>query len=437
MIKFLRKLSHLNRWRKRGYPVSPYKILKTLNKSQYWSEDRIQSYQLDKINKILSFAKENSEFYKNNYRDTIFPVENLYDYKTKFPHIAKIDIVDNYENFKTNRFSNKVKCSSSGSTGEPLVLFTSSLNESYRKAGQLRFYNWWGIKQYDKSVLFWRTMDEPNNSLISKIKKSLLGKYKIDVHNLDEKNIEEHFDYIEKFKPRYIRGYKSSILEFAELMKDKNLTFKNLNLKVIIVTAENLYEYERIIIEEVFKCKVANEYGASELGFLGFECPQGKMHIYEEASYIFSDENNAAYITDFFNDSMPLINYKNDDCIEISLDKCNCGRSGRIINQVIGREQGYVIRPDGTKINQFILMIIFGELYTKRLKVVKRFKIYQKNNFFRVEVVPLKNFDSSCKDFIIKRMKEEIDEDIEIKFEMVDKIDRDKSGKLNFFVREK
>jgi phenylacetate-CoA ligase len=161
------------------------------------------------------------------------------------------------------------------------------------------------------------------------------------------------------------------------------------------------------------------------------------MHINEESVFIYTDENNNAIVTELFNNSMPYINYINDDIITISDNYCECGRTSRVIEKIIGRKSGYIIKPDGSKINQFILMVIFYEVYRYKFKnSIRKFKIFQKENLFRIEIIPLENFNDSCKDYISKRMYEEIGSQIRIEFQLVDNIERDKSGKFRYFIRE-
>lgn len=220
-------------------------------------------------------------------------------------------------------------------------------------------------------------------------------------------------------------------------MEKKNLRFVNFDLKVATVTAEKLYENERKYIETVLGCKVANEYGAVEAGLFAYECPMGSMHINEEAVYMYTNKKNEAIVTEFFNDSVPLINYKNEDIISISENYCTCGRTSRIINDIEGRVSGYIKRTDGTRINQLILPIIFRKFYEGKFKnSVRKYKIIQKGFFFTVKIIPLENFNKECEDYIRKSMFKEIGNDIDIKIELVEKIERGKSGKVAIFQRE-
>ncbi len=437
MYLFLHKIYQLIKFKRKGYPVNPNKVFKQLMKSQYWPEEQLIEYQLDKLNQLLLLTKNSSDYYTNKLDDVILPLQNFEELKNQVPLIDKRLIIENYEKLKTEEFSDKFLQSTSGTTGDPLIIYKSGMSMVYGLAGHLRFHNWWGIKQNDKHVYIARKKTNSKESLLNKLKIYFRRRLDIDVFDLNEKTILNYYNQIEQFKPLYIRGYKSGILELAQLMNNNDLRFQNFKLKVVIVTSEVLYDNERKFIEEILDCKVANEYGSVEAGGYANECPSGSMHINEEAVYIYNNEENEAIVTEFENHSMPLINYKNDDVIIISDKKCKCGRTSRIIDKVDGRVSGYILKEDGTKVNQVIIPIIFVELYDSEIEnSVKKFQIIQRKNNFTVKIVPLLNFNKESKEFIKKRLIEEIGEEINVEFEIVEEIQRDKSGKFRIFINE-
>jgi len=420
-----------------GYPESPNKILKLLMESQFWSREKMENYQLDKLNRLLLTVFDSSIFYMKIYKNLNLSFINLEQFRSQIPLIDKKSVIENSNNFKTKNFSNRNMHATSGSTGEPLVTYISGKSEAYREACRMRFRSWWGIKENDKNVYIGRSYSSSDVSLSSRVKKQLRARYDIDIFTLNNNTIIKYFNKIESFKPAFIRGYKSGVLEFSELMEKNNLRFKCFDLKVVIVTAEKLYEEERKYIEKILGCKVANEYGAVEAGLFAYECPNGSMHINEEAVYMFTNGENEAIVTEFFNDSVPLINYKNEDIILISDNYCSCGRTSRIISDVKGRVSGYIKKSNGSRINQLILPIIFRKFYEDKYKnTIRKYKVIQKGKTFTVKIVPLEDFNQECEDYVRKRMYEEIGDDIVVKFDIVDIIERDKSGKFTIFNRE-
>jgi len=168
--------------------------------------------------------------------------------------------------------------STSGSSGDPVKVRVSFNAEAYRRAGRMRYYEWWGIKPSDRNVLIWGRSIHINRdySFLGRIKK-LLNKrnLNISVFDLSSESFPSLFKTITRFKPRFFRGYTSAIEQFADLCIDIKVNLKNLKLKGVIVTSEVLFEDQRKKIESVFGCPVINEYGAADGGLIAFECPHG------------------------------------------------------------------------------------------------------------------------------------------------------------------
>ncbi len=438
MNLFLFKIYQLIKFKKKKFTTNPNKLFKFLNEAQYWSKDKLHEYQLKKLNDLLLLSKESSVYYSNKFANINLPLKTITDFNNLIPLISKNEIIENFNELRTKKFTNRFEHATSGTTGNPMTIFISGQSEALRMAKHNRFHNWWGIKENDKNVYIAITKSNKQNSLYTKIAKHLRRRHDIDVFDLNENTILKYFNEIEMFRPAYIRGYKSALLELAQLMDLFNLRFTNFKLKVAIVTSEVLYDNERKYIENILECKLANEYGSVEAGIYAYECPSGSMHINEESVYISTNYKNEAIVTELDNDSMPLINYKNDDVLIISKDYCKCGRSSRVISEIKGRVTGYITRPDGSKINQIIINLILLQLNKKNefKNTIKIFQVIQRQNEFLVKIVPLKNFKKESQKYIRKRLIEEIGESIDIKFDVVSDLDRDKSGKLRIFIDE-
>jgi len=419
-----------------GYPKSPNQIFNFLMKSQYWTREKTRIFQLEKLNDLIKLTNKSSRYYSKIYENKELTLSGLHELKSKIPLTNKKEIIENYPETKTNNFIEKYKHATSGSTGEPLVTYISGLAEAYREASRMRLRSWWNIQENDKNVYIGRAYSIKSGSLFFQIKRYLRRRLDIDIFQLNDNTIVKYYNEIEKFKPTFIRGYKSGILEFAELMDKNNLRFQNFKLKVTIVTAEILYENEKRFIEKALNCKVANEYGAVEAGLFAYECQAGSMHINEESVYMYTNNKNEAIVTELFNDSIPLINYKNDDLILISDDHCSCGVTSRIIKEVQGRVSGYIVKSDGSKINQLIIPIIFRKFYEDKFKrMIRKYKVFQKDQIFTINIIPLDNYNDECEEYIRTRMLKEIGQDITINFEIVNEINRGKNGKFTFFER--
>jgi phenylacetate-CoA ligase len=77
-------------------------------------------------------------------------------------------------------------------------------------------------------------------------------------------------------------GYPSSLALLADYASQHDYRVDDLGIKVIFVTSESLYDYQRKSIESVFAAPVANGYGGRDAGFIAHECPHRAMHITAE-----------------------------------------------------------------------------------------------------------------------------------------------------------
>ena len=281
MGRFLHNLWIYLKFIKYNSPKKPRQILKLFKKSQYWDRNELEIYQLNLLNDLLYKAVNNSIYYKKKFKDISLPLSNIEEFN-QIPCIQKQDIQANNDDIRIKSNSKTFKHTTSGSTGDPLSVYIPGLAAAIRRANLWRFLGWWSIKPHDKNVLIWG-MKEKDKKLLNRIKNRYMKNlFNINVFNLNSKTIIEYFNAIEKFKPKYIRGYKSGILQFSELLIEKGIKFHSFKFNVAIVTAEILLDTEKDYIENALNCKVANEYGSAETGLIAYECPEGSMHVCEE-----------------------------------------------------------------------------------------------------------------------------------------------------------
>ena len=394
--------------KKQGYSKSPISIFRSLLESQYWVEDKTHAFQLAELNKLLSDCKISSKYYKDILREINLPLNNIEEFYQHIPILTKEIIKKQNNNLNTRYFRSNFKHSTSGTSGDPTIIYTSGLAEGYREAGSLRFLSWWDIMPFEKSVLILgkKASEKSGNFFFERLANVFRHRYDINVFKLDSHSIERHYVKINKFRPVYLRGFKSAIIHFAELLEQNNLIFDNFKFKLVIVTSEILLEKERQYIENIFDCKVANEYGSAEVGQIAFECPHGSMHVFSEAILLHTNEHNDVFITELHNNCMPLLNYKFNDKAILSGNSCKCGIKSQIISDIQGRDNDIIVKPNGEKASAILIIYIFMELDDIGLgSTVKKYKVIQEQNKFTILIVP-DLFNSKVEDYIKNRFFE-------------------------------
>lgn len=242
-----------------------------------------------------------------------------------------------------------------------------------------------------------------------------------------------------RYKPEYIMGYSSLVYQFAQYLKHLHIDGAILKLKMVKVTAESLFPIQRTLIEEVFACPVALEYGAAEVGIISFECPEHRHHIASECVFveeISSDiiKEKELLISDLNNFLTPIIRYRLGDYGELSNETCPCGRGLPLLKRIVGRCSDIVYKADNTPVHSSIFSYILKDI-TGASGGISQYKIYQdKRGYLSIEIVKNENFIDATLNRLIENIHSHLGNDMIIDVSYTDQIKRDPSGKLRYFV---
>lgn len=418
-------------------------IIDFLRKSQYFDRNAIEAYQLENLNRLIEAAKSASPFYQVQLRNFNGPLTQIDDLR-QLPLLNKELIQSNISDIEFRGIKGRSFIhSTSGSTGNPIVIKLSAKAQAFRTAGVYRFYEWWGIRPYDRNILVWaqKATTPPSQNLLTTLRRKIRSyileqQLFIDVFQLSSSSINKHFHQAVAHRPVYIRGYLSGLLQFAELIDAANLDGSALKLKLAIVTSEVLHQEQREFIERVLGCPVANEYGSAEGGLFGFECPERHMHLFEEAIAAYSLEDRRFVVTEFHNDHVPFINYANNDLVELSSDYCRCGRTSRLISSISGRIGDFAISDKGEKVSPFLFSYAIKELADVGFpKAVRKYKVIQNGANIELFLIKGPQYCETAETYIKNRILHALGKGTTITLSFVEEIPREKSGKLRFFAQ--
>ncbi|HUT89236.1 MAG TPA: hypothetical protein VMY37_07055 [Thermoguttaceae bacterium] len=238
--------------------------------------------------------------------------------------------------------------STSGSSGHPFYFAKDKLCHALSWALVRDRYAQYSLTTTSKQARFYGIPLDPKGYLTEKVKDRIANRVRFPVFDLSTEVLRQ---YERRFRRRgfeYVYGYTSSIVYFARYLLDRGVVLKDIcpTLRVCIVTSEVCTPEDRKIIETAFGVRVANEYGASELGVLAFERPDGEMVCSDEITFfeIARRENgeNSLLCTSLFNKAFPLIRYELGDCVELF------ERRGRkYVRSIDGRVNDFAVLPSG------------------------------------------------------------------------------------------
>lgn len=342
--------------------------LDELKQQQYLPENELEKIRQEKIASLFNKAKKSASYYSkfNSYDDV--------------PVLTKDIIRENTPGLISSLYKKKLhKKQSGGSTGIPLVYYTTSESQSYLWAGILMSWESAGYKLGDKVAFIAGT------SLIksSFAHKAFYKLFNIDVYPatpLNEQVLSQHLENIRNRKVKIIYGYANVINELADYIKTKEKCYLP-HLKGIVCTAEILKECTRANIEGAFGVKVINQYGCNESGTSAFECELGNMHlISSRITYTIDNEGNLI-CTDLENEGFIMLKYFTGDILKFSGELCSCKRTFPVIKEVIGRTSDIVIDKFNNRLHDSFFYFLF-----KKEPSVKKFQTSFDDNCINVNI---------------------------------------------------
>jgi len=376
----------------------------------------------------------NNLFYHQLVGDT-FP-----DKWEELPIVIKSELQTDAEKLLSKEFaSNEIYSNNtSGSSGHPLKFTKDYYTQARVWAAKKYFFNLHGVDIGDKEARFFGIPKSLKANIVQRIKDVILNRYRFVIFEMSDEIFHE---WVEKFKNTkfiYVYGYTSSIVLFSRYLIEHNITIKDLcpTLKVCIVTSETCTDEDKKIIENAFGIKVVKEYGTTEVGLLGYECPYGTMHIPEENVYIEENEHGEILVTDLFNKTFPFVRYKVGDMARIIESHCKCGSHNKVIAELMGRTNDVVVLPSGNISPGFTFYYISRALLESS-GILKEFIIRQTAlDTFEFDVVSDKPLEQSDIEELKKTAEEYLESGLKIVVNQVKKIERPASGKIKHFYSE-
>ena len=419
-----------------------------LQESQWWSREQLKEYQLGQLSKLLHHAYENVPYYRRVFDERGLKPKDIQDFKDlqKLPYLTKEIIQDNLPDLVARNYprSKLQYATTGGSTGIPMGFYLEKgVSNAKEWAFMLTQWNRVGFKIGDRCVVlrgnvvesaskgkFWE-YDPVNKNLI------------LSSYHLTDENMPKYIEKIREFKPDFIQAYPSAISILARFMKEHNIEpFPS--VKALLCGSENLYSWQRELLEDVFQCRVYSWYGHTEQAVLAGECEKSTYyHIFPEYGIVeiigkdgkpVTAENEMGEIvaTGLNNFICPLIRYRTMDLAVPASGKCECGRDYPLLKKVEGRLQELIVTGTGRLISMTAI-----NMHSDVFDNVKQFQFYQeKKGEVIFNIVRKQSYTDQDTEYIRKELYKKLGDDVNLIIRFVDHIPRTQRGKYRFLIQK-
>ncbi|MDR5658757.1 hypothetical protein RH915_04570 [Serpentinicella sp. ANB-PHB4] len=426
------------------------KIYKQLQNNLDKSYESLLAEQNSKLSKIIEYSFENVPYYNDIMKNRqIDPkcINSIKELKT-LPIINKDIIKNNIKQFYSNEIIEYVNGATGGTTGSSLSYRMSRDDYLLSKAILYRGWGYGGYNLGDTVVTIAGSSLVPNNNngFKNRVLEILQSNYQLSSYNITEETLSEYVMKINAEKPKFIRGYASSLNELSKFIIKNNI--KTIRPMAVFSTAEMLTNEYRVLIERAFSTKVYDQYGLNDGGVTAFECEEHSgYHIDMERSIleVVDDYGNPVkegepgriIATSLTNYAMPFIRYETGDVGIMASGVCKCGLPFRRLEKIIGRTDDMIKTRQGKRIHSSFLRKIIrsydyidkfqavqNDYYTLSVSIVVK-EFYKRENYLIYE----KEIHDEITDYFTKNSI-----DLKVKIDVVDSIELSDSGKQRFFI---
>jgi phenylacetate-CoA ligase len=427
------------------YKIRSYKR-KKLTQISRMHNSQTKSTQSSKkqLKTILKYAYYNCPYYNKLFNDLNFQLQSLENFE-KIPLLNKRIIRNNEKELISKNIHNInfYEMNTGGSTGTPLKFIVSNKAGFMDSIHQEFLFRFMGYKDNDLIVTFDGTSvpekDRENNIFWFKKSESQLpyGSLRFSTLYLSPKNIQYYVNHLIKIKPKFLRGYPSSISKIANFIINNNIQI-NLNIKGVMLTSEEISKEQIYLIKNVFKTKVFLQYGHSEACVFGYTFDDTYEYICspfygyteivnEKGNHVKEGEIGEIVVTGFYNKAQPFIRYQTGD---LALFKNK--KNGLVkLKKIIGRKQDFVISKNGNK--KFLTGLMFGQHF-KSFANIKEWQIEQNiPGKITVRVEKTENFNKEDTIEINNKLKDILN--VEVEITLVDSVKKTKRGKKLFLIQ--
>jgi phenylacetate-CoA ligase len=423
-----------------------FRYWRDLERTQWLPRADIEQIQFENLKRLVAHTFANCPYYRERWSAMGLSPQTLKspeDFR-RWPVMGRDQVVQNREQMRAQvpgmRFIRKA---TSGSTGAPLQIEYDTGSEERRYGATYRAYNWAGAGPGTKQLMLWG-MPIAKRPLLHEWKDDLYHRiYRRRVLNsfeLSEQRVPEFLAALNRRKPDALIAYTNPIYTFARDLEARGL--KPHSPKTIVVGAEKLYDFQRELIERVFRAPVFETYGSREFMLTAAECDRHKgLHLTTEHLLVevLNDDGTPTpdgqegniVITDLFNYGMPLVRYVNNDRAIAGWQQCPCGRGLPLMRPPTGRTLDVVTTPDGRRLP--------GEFFPYLLKdfALKRYQIVQDaSDHCEVRLVPSAGWSENDRKKIDEGVRLAVGSSMRFDIVMVEDIPLSKAGKLRVVVNE-
>ena len=414
-------------------------LLAAAEERSTWPAERVAEYRDQRLQVYLCHCCESVPYFRDGFRARgvdplgIRTISDLH----ALPLLNKQNFAEDGPRLQSETLdpASRMVCHTSGTTGGGLRFQTTRRAYLEQWAVWWRYRRWHGITLDTKCAFFGGRSVVPVSQLEPPFWRYDRARHHVlfSGYHMSAEHLPYYIQELRRQRAPWICGYPSLLALLANYLLEKG-TDLGYSPRSVTTLAENLLPSQKEGMIRAFGVPPRQHYGMAEGAANFSECEMGRLHVDEDFSAVeFLPDPGVSGCrvvgTAFLNPATAFVRYEVGDRVTLSRDgTCPCGRPGRIVEEIDGRLEDYVVRRDGSMVGR--MDHIFKDLVN-----VREAQIFQETpGRISLRVVRGPNYreadEMQLRGETIKRLGSEMD----IGIEYLESLPRGRGGKLRLVV---
>ena len=331
-------------------------------RSQWLDPQLILGRQFEQLRVLIDHARTQAPFYRDHLRRAqIFSLGGITPASfARWPLLSRGDVLAVGDALLARNLpavhGELLWNTTTGSTGQPVRVATSSLGSLFQEALVMRSHFWYGLDPSLKFAAIRPGKHAPAGADWGPVMRGTFETGPAVSFSLSE-DIGAQLDWLCRESPGYLlsRGHTLHSLIHESRARGR----RPAGLKALLSFADRPPDDLRVLAREAWDVPVFDTYSAGECGALALQCPQHE-HLHAQSENVLLEilrEDGSAcapgevwrvVVTDLHNFAMPLIRYVIGDYAEAG-EPCPCGRGLPVIRRIAGRASNMAIDVNGRR----------------------------------------------------------------------------------------
>jgi phenylacetate-CoA ligase len=414
------------------------RTLESFERSVSGPIEALYELQRERLVRLIEHARTNVPYYHNlpPPSDSRDPREAIERTLKSIPPLEKGTYAAQPQQFRARNLPQRglIRDVTSGTTGTALTLWQTPERIAEKYATVWRQCRSFGVQLRDAHFSFGGNVIVPRSQTRPPFwRRNAYGRQTLfSVFHVSPANLPSYVDAIHRIPARYAQGYPSALHLVARAMLEAGRPVPEGRLAAVFTSSESLLAFQRETIEQAFGAPARDYYSSSENLVAMSECASGRLHLDMEfgIAEVEPEEETDEYVrgplllTGLGNEATPLFRYQIGDVGRRAKDPCPCGRPGDTFLSVDGRDDDYVMTPDGSLVGRL------DHLFKDQVEVAEAQILQETTDAIEIQLVPRPGYGDSSREMLLTQIRSRLGQEIGVTIHLVESIPREPNGKF-------